>query len=759
MPLWCRSVTFTQQQSGRRLEDHKLITGAGRFVSDLVEEGDLHAHFYRSPIAHGHLVDVDTADAQRQPGVVLILTGNDTDLPPIDGGIHAGEGRFQRPLLASGKVRYVGDPVAMVVAETKTAAVDAAGLVWADIDPLDAVTDPAEAPGAVALFDEGNVVERFTAGTALSDRKFDISASVTVNNQRIAAAPIEGLAIRAEPTSDDGLVVHCGHQAPHRLRGQLSNHLGIRTEDVRVVVPEVGGAFGLKGMLFPEYLLVATVARRLRRPVVWVEGRREHFVSGTHARAQTHTVILEGDRDGRIRRARLSILADVGAYPHNGSLMPHLSTFVAPGLYDIEEVVVEGTTVVTSQAPTGSYRGAGRPEAAFAIERAVDEFAVTAGLDPVAVRKKNFVTPDQLPYKSGTGARYDSGDYGRALDMALELVDLPSVRADQTRRREEGLDPIGVGIGAFVERSGGAVGIGEFGHVRLGPDGRIEILTGATPAGQGHHTVWAGLVADMFGSDPADVLVTVGDTAEVADGVGTFASRSAQVAGSALVRSGEELAQQMKELAAEMLEASVEDLVIDDGRVGVVGDPGSALTFADLARRAADDDRVLESSEMYIPEFQAFPYGAHVAVVEVSLETGEVQVVRLVAVDDCGNVLNPMIVDGQVVGSLVQGYGQAVLEGIEYSASGDPLTTSFMDYLIPAALDVPTFDFGRTYSPAPSNPLGVKGTGEAGCIGAPPAIVNSALDALRPYGVTDLQMPLRPHRVWEAISRSAVGEG
>jgi aerobic carbon-monoxide dehydrogenase large subunit len=740
-----------QPQSGRRREDHRLITGEGRFVSDLTQERDFHAHFHRSPVAHGELAGVDLDEVSSRPGVVLTLTGEDLDLGPIDGGVHAGEGRFQRPLLAKGKVRYVGEPIAMVVATSKQAAVDASGLIWPDISPLDAVTNPAVSADANPVFEEGNVVQRSTAGTGLSDRVHPVVASVTVRNQRIAAAPIEGLAIRAEPTTEGGLVVHCGHQAPHRLRGQLASQLGIPSDMIRVVVPEVGGAFGLKGMLFPEYVVVCAAAIRLGTPVVWVESRREHFSSGTHGRGQSHRVTLEGDSEGRIRRARIEVLADLGAYPHNGSLIPHLSTFVAQGLYDIEEVQVGITTVVTNLAPTGSYRGAGRPEAAYAMERAIDEFAITAGLDPAEVRKKNFITPDQLPFTNRTGARYDSGDYALALDMALEMVDLNSVRVEQARRRTDRLDPIGVGIGAFVERAGGASGTGEFGQVRLTAGGGIEIFTGATPAGQGHETVWSQLVAPLFGIDPEQIAVVAGDTAIVAEGVGTFASRSAQLAGSALVRSGEKVVEQMKEQAASMLEASVDDLVLEGGRVGVVGDPSSALSFADLARAAGEQGRVLESFEMFIPDSQAFPYGAHVAVVEVSLETGEVNIVRYVAVDDCGNVLNPMIVEGQVVGSLVQGYGQAILEGIEYSEMGDPLTASFMDYLIPAAMDSPTFELGRTYTAAPSNPLGVKGTGEAGCIGAPPAIVNAALDALRPYGVTHLDMPLRPHRVWEAI--------
>ena len=742
-------MTSVPQPSNRRLEDRRLITGAGEYVSDLIGDEDLHAHFYRSPVAHGVLIAVDADSARDMPGVDLVQTGAELDLAPIGGGAHAGEGRFERPLLATGKVRYVGEPIALVLAGTKAQSADAAAAIWAEIEPLETVTDPLRAADAAAIFDDGNVAFRATAGSDLSDSRYPVVATVDLRNQRLAPAPIEGLAIRAEPTEDGGLVVHCGHQAPHRLRSQLASQLGVGPDRIRVVVPDVGGAFGMKGMFFPEYVLVAAAAMRLGRAVVWVEERREHFQSGTHGRGQTHTVTLEGDPDGRIRRARIEIVADLGAYPHTGSHIPHLSTFVAQGLYDIDEVSVDLTGVVTNLAPTGSYRGAGRPEAAFAIERAVDEFARVLGVDPERVRRANFVKPDQLPYANQTGARYDSGDYGRALDIALGMADIDSARAEQVQRRRDGRDPIGVGIGAFVERAGGATGTGEYGHVRIGDDGAVEVMTGSTSAGQGHETVWAQIVAPSFGIAPEDIVVLAGDTGQVAEGVGTFASRSAQLTGSALARTSEIVVREMKERAGSLLEASVEDLVMADGRVHVAGDPRSGVPFSDLAG--------IESSEMFIPDGQAFPFGAHVAVVEVSLETGEVEILRYVAVDDCGNVLNPMIVRGQVVGSLAQGYGQAVLEGIEYSESGDPITASFMDYLIPAAMDTPTFTLGRTYSPAPSNPLGVKGTGEAGCIGAPPAIVNAAIDALRHYGVSDLQMPLRPHRVWEAIRRASAG--
>jgi carbon-monoxide dehydrogenase large subunit len=485
--------------------------------------------------------------------------------------------------------------------------------------------------------------------------------------------------------------------------------------------------------------------------VVWTEERREHFLGGVHGRGQTHQVTLEGDADGRIRRAIIRILADVGAYPHNGALIPGLSAYVAQGLYDFEELSVEATTVVTNLAPTGSYRGAGRPEAAFAIERAIDVFARSVGADPAEVRFKNFVRPDQMPYTTHTGARYDSGDYAAALEKALEMIDRPGFETDRSRRVALELDPIGLGICTFVERSGGALGSGEFGQVAVESDGTIVVRTGSTSAGQGHETVWADVAAGLFGVDPAMVRVLAGDTGEVADGVGTFASRSAQVGASAIQRTGTTVVNRLKTMAAAMLEASVTDLILAGGRVHVIGDPESGLTLGEVAARAQAGGTPLQAAEMFVPDNQSFPFGAHVAIVEVLVETGEVRLIRYVAVDDCGVILNPMIVEGQVIGSLAQGFGQAVLEGIEYGDSGDPLTTSFMDYLIPAALDVPHFTLGRTVSPAPSNPLGVKGAGEAGCIGAPPAIVNAVLDALSPLGVENLDMPLRPHNVWGAI--------
>ncbi len=563
--------------------------------------------------------------------------------------------------------------------------------------------------------------------------------------------PIEALAILARP-ADDGLHVFCGHQAPHRLRNQLAGMLGLDRERVRVTVPDVGGAFGMKGMLFPEYLVVAEAARRLGRPVAWIQPRREHFSGGTHGRGQRHRITLEGDPDGRIRRARIEIRAETGAYPHNGSAVPGFSRYVATGLYDIDRVELETTIVVTNRAPTGSYRGAGRPEAALAIERAVDAFARAAGLDPFDVRLRNFVGADALPYRAVTGAEYDSGDYAASLRRAMELLDVDAVRAEQARRRESGEPLLGVGVGSFIERAGGAVDSWEYGRVEVDPDRRrIVVRTGSTDTGQGHATVWRRLAAERFGIE--DVEVVAKDTETVADGIGSFASRSAQIGASAVVRTADRVIEAARRRAAERLEAAVEDVEYEAGVLRVAGSPGSELSIWDLAR-----EEELADEEHYSPHAQTFPYGTHAAVVEVLPETGEVRVLRIVAVDDCGVVLDPMIVEGQLHGSLVQGLGQALYERIVYDEAGQPVTSSLMDYSVPAAVDVPPIVSDRLVHPAPSNPLGAKGAGEAGCIGLPPAILNATLDALAPLGVTHLDLPLRPAAVWQAIrdAREAV---
>lgn len=740
-----------------RLEDLRLVTGAGRFVADLAPPDTIHLAFVRSIEAHARITAIDTT-AVAGAGVVGCFTAKDLNLADIPGdSIAAAAPGFSRPHLAHQKVRYVGEPIAVVAATSSAAAVDAAEQVWVDYEPLPAVIDPRASVEDRVLLHEAagsNVVHRTDLEFGELREDYEVVAEIAVTNQRLAPNPIEPLVILAQPADDGRLTVYISHQRPHGVQERLSQLIPIDSAQLRVVVPDVGGAFGMKGMTYPEHTVTAAIALRLGRPVIWVERRREHLSGGTHGRGSVHRVKLMGTRDGRITRAEIDILADVGAYPHNGAGIPNFSRLVALGPYDIDCGSVTTTTVVTNTAPTGSYRGAGRPEAAYAIERAVDEFARAAGLDPVAVRLANFIPTEALPHRTPTGALYDSGDYTAAFRRAVDLVGLDRLRQEQQERLIEGRDPIGVGFGAFIERAGGSMDSGEYGRVEIDPTGSITVRTGSASSGQGHETAWAQLAAAALGACPDDVLYVAGDTDEVARGAGTFASRSAQIGGSAIWRTAHVVRRKAIELLADLLDASPEDILLADGNFSIAGAPGTEMSWSEVAAAAQDRGVDLAAEEWYVPGAQTFPYGVHVAVVEVDLETGEVRLDRIVAVDDCGNVINPMIVDGQLHGSLMQGIGQALYEGVQYTGAGQLLTSTLIDYKMPCATDAPPITAERLVHPAPSNPLGAKGTGEAGCIGAPPAIVNAVLDALAPFGVRDLKMPLHPATVWTALARS-----
>lgn len=735
--------------NNRRPGDERLVTGAGRYVADLADSSTLHAWFVRSPLPHALLRSLDAAEAVALPGTVAVFGAADLDLADIPGNTGRGPPApaMTRPPLVRERARFVGDPLAVAIARTAPAAEDAAGLVWPDLEELPAVTDPRRAAGGPHLFAGGNTVatERLEAGEDPGPTA--VRATVEIGGQRLAPSPIEPLAILARPDGD-GLRVWCGHQAPHRLRGQLADGLGMEPDRIRVTVPDVGGAFGMKGMLFPEYLTTAAAALRLDRPVLWAASRREQFLIGTHGRAQRYRVALEGDADGRMRRLRLEVLAEVGAYPHNGSQIPRFSRLVATGLYDIPRLEVETATVVTNTAPTGSYRGAGRPEAALALERAVDVFARRLGLDPAAVRLRNMIPPRRLPMTTPAGARYDSGDYPRALRRAAEFLNLPDLRRRQARRRP-GQPLPGAGVGAFIERAGGDPRSGEYARVEVDPRRReITVRTGSADSGQGHARVWGNLTADIFGTGP--VRVIAGDTALVAEGTGSFASRSAQLGASAAVRAARRVLEEARRRAAGMLEADPADLRYREGMFRVAGAPGTGVSLWETAR-----SEPLAAEERFSAGAQTFPYGVHVAEVEVEAATGEVRLVRAAAVDDCGTVLDPMIVEGQAHGSLAQGLGEALCEEFRYDADGQPLTSTFMDYPLPTAVEVPSFTTMRLSSPAPSNPLGAKGAGESGCIGLPAAVLNATADALWPLGVRRLDLPLTPFRVWRAIREAA----
>ncbi|GIU93530.1 MAG: carbon-monoxide dehydrogenase large subunit [Acidimicrobiia bacterium] len=740
-----------------RKEDERLVTGRGRYVGDIHPEGLLHARFVRSDVAHGSVTSVDVDAAREAPGVVAVLTAEDvplvplpvdgTDLPPVP-----------RPLLAGDRVRHVGEPVAVVIGETEQAAFDAAELVWPDIDPLPPLVEPDQAASGEPIHTEfgSNVVERSSVGNFDPDQpwEFEVDVTLTVRNQRLAPVPIEPLAALGVPEGE-GVTLYVTHQAAHRLRDALSRILPFPVE---VVVPDVGGGFGMKGRFFPEYAVVALAAHRLGRPVRWLQTRRESMVCGTHGRDMVHTVRIAGDRDGRIRRVWISILASTGAYPHTGAQVPRYTRLVSQEMYDVPELRVDIQTVLTNTAPTAPYRGAGRPEAAYAMERAVDRFARACGLDPIDVRRKNLIDTHRLPLTTIVGARYDSGDYRKAVDAAVRLIDLDRWRSEQRRRREEGGNPIGIGLGAFVERAGGPPESGEYARVQIDEDGTVRVFSGAVSNGQGHETAFAQVAAEVF-SVPIDrVEVIEGDTRVVPRGWGSMASRSAQIGGSAILRVSTRLRDRLREVAAAMLEASPSDLELSDGRFVVAGVPSAGVDLEEVIVRAKAEGLETWEEEFYSPGAQTFPYGVHAAVVEVELDTGEVRLLDMVAVDDCGTVINPMIVEGQTHGSLAQGIGQALFEQVQYDDQGQLRTATLMDYALPHSTDLPFFRTARLETPAPSNPLGAKGAGEGGCIGAPPAVVNAVLDALWPYGVEHLDMPLRPAVVWEALQRASGGQ-
>ncbi len=725
-------------------------------MADLADETTLHCAFVRSPVAHGLFEPPDIGSAREMPGVVAVYQADDLALPdlptmPAPGGLDA-PGMGQPPL-ARDRVRHVGDPVAVVVARSPAQAIDAAELIWVDYEPIPAVTDIETALSDQALLfpDVGtNLVHRASVGSPGEAPPGECETEVVVAIPRVSPVTIEPLAILARPDGD-GLEVWCGTQAPRRFRDQLARMLGLAPEAIRARVPDVGGAFGTKGQFYAEYPVVAAAARLLGVPVMWAQRRSEQLISGTHGRSQTITVRLGGDQDGRIRSAKIDIVSDVGAYPSTGARIPFFTQLVAQGAYDIEHVQVTASAVVTNKAPTGPYRGAGRPEGAIAIERAIDAFAAATGAAPEEVRRRNFVSEDQMPFTTHTGAVYDSGDYQAALDLALDVAEVDRWRGEQQKRRGTDEPQIGIGIGSFIERAGGG---GEYGKVELLPDGSVVVRTGSTASGQGHRTVWSRLAADLFTVPVERVVFHAGDTGEVAGGVGSFGSRSAQTGASAIHRTAGEVVRKAREVAAEMMEASEADIELEAGSFRVVGSPGSEIPLAAVAARAAERGIELAAEEHYDPGAMTFPYGSYVAVVEVAIETGEVTLLHLTAVDDCGVVLDPMVVEGQLHGSVMQGIGSSFLEEVIYDSDGQPLTTNLVTYLIPSATQPMPLESRRLVHPAPSNPLGAKGTGEAGCIGVPPAVLNAVHDALAPLGVTRVDFPLTPQRVWTAISEA-----
>ena len=741
-----------------RREDSRFLRGKGRYVENLDLPGALHATFIRSPYAHARVVGVDVSAASQLPGT-QVFTAADVDLrtflPPPFPGL---DQRMGRPFLAGDVVRFAGDIVAVVLTETRAEGVDAAEVVIVEYDPLPAVIDPARAlEGDVLLFPDAGTNVCTSHPVEADETLFDGCDTVVSGrlvSQRLAASPLEPRACAAVVGDDGRLTLWLSTQTPHQDRDGLAMSLGLEPAEVRVVAPDVGGGFGAK-LLSVEEILVSWLARKTGRPVRWTETRAENMIAMPHGRAAVLDFTIGGSRDGDVGAYRLRILQDVGAYPRIGAVLPGFTALMSSGVYAIPTIETEFTCVVTNTTPIGPFRGAGRPEATQAIERAMDLFAGELGLDPAEVRRRNLISADAFPFTTASGAHYDSGDYERALDLALETAGYGALRDEQRRRREEG-DPValGIGVSVYVEITNGLVEP-ELGAVEITPEGGAILRTGSFSHGQGHETTFAMIVADRLGLPLESVRVVKGDTDEVRQGVGTYGSKSTQIGGVAAGQAAHQVAERARELAAEKLEANVDDVVLDVGAGGfhVIGSPTPTVSWVELAAGLHADGRLdeLRAEEVFKADAPTFPFGAHVAVVEVDTETGAVELRRIVAVDDAGRIVNPVIAEGQVHGGVATGVAQALYEEFVYDEDGNPLTASFLAYAFPSAAELPSFDAVSMETPTPLNALGAKGIGESGTIGATPAVQSAVVDALAPFGVRHIDMPANGERVWRAL--------
>jgi len=736
-----------------RTEDPRLLTAGGTYTDDLrLPElaGALRVTFVRSPVAHAEITGIDAKVALDSPGVVAVLTAADADdLPP------AGDRPTTEPLLAADRVRYVGEPVAIVLTEDSYQGEDAAELVSVDYQPLEPVVGMDTALAGTSLLFPGagsNVVG--SGGQPAPDDAFagcDVVVQRTFPNQRVAPVPLEVRAAAAH-WAGGRLTLWASTQNAQQARDQVAGALGLEAPAVRVITPDVGGGFGAKIATDRDTLAVAWAARRLGRPVRWVETRNENLLSMVHGRAQQHTIRIGGSRDGRILAYHLDIVQDCGAYPRFGLFLPTLTQLMASGVYDLPYCGASYQVVVTNTMPISAYRGAGRPEATAAIERAVDLFAAEIGLDPVEVRRRNLVPPELFPYTTPGGAVYDTGEYAAALDKVLTAAGYPELRAEQARRRERGdVVQLGIGVSCYVEITAGDYSGGETSRLVVDGTGAATVYTGSSPHGQGHQTAFAMLVTSELGIPMDRITVRHGDTDEVPRGVGTYGSRSLQLGGSAVHQAAVEVREQARGLAAGLLEASEADLELDvsRGTWQVRGDPDTALSWAAVAGQAGPDGLVADVD--FKPASPTFSFGAHVAVAEVDTETGKATLVRHVTVDDAGRVLNPVLAEGQRHGGIAQGVAQALLEEVRYDTDGNPLTGTLADYAAITATELPSFELVEMETPTTVNPLGVKGIGEAGTIGATPAALSAVVDAVTHLGVRHIDMPATPLRVWTAI--------
>ena len=766
-----------------RREDPTLLTGRGEYVGDVKLQGCLHARFVRSSEPHAKF-QVDLSEAAEAEGVVAVY-----DFEALGGTMveqrYVPDASFARGALSRGVARYAGEPLAMVVAETLAAAHDAAEMVVVDYEPLPASMDAeavfarehggageaggdgeAGAAGGDApamLFPErGSDTMQFRAHQEAPVHGPDETVvTVRMENNRMAVAPLESQAIAVEPHDNGKLTVWLSSQGPHENQKGFVASLGLEDSDVRVISPWVGGGFGGKGGWVPEHIAVARAAQLLGRPVRWLEERTENLLS-MHARHQIQYARLSLGGDGKIAALETHAVADCGGYLEIGGLVVTATVMMAQGVYKIPQLRSGGGIACTNKAPTTAFRGAGRPQATCVLERVMDVAAAETGIDPVELRLRNLLQPEDFPFSTPTGATYDTGDYAKTLLKATELADYDALRREQADRRERGdTKLLGIGVCCYVEITAG-FGSEDYASVEVGEDGKVLLKAGTSSHGQGHETVFATIVSDQLGVDLDDIVFVQSDTAEVPRGQGTGGSRSGQVGGSAVLGACEQVLEDARRLASHLLEADESDIVVADGGLAVAGVPAAKLSWAELATAvgaasasstaAADLPDRLWAENDFKQENATYPFGTHICVVEVDSETGKTEVLRHIAVDDCGVVMNPMIVEGQQHGGIASGISQALWEHIVYDDSGNPRTTNFAEYLFPSAAEFPYFEAHTTETPTDQNPLGVKGIGEAGTIGAIPAAHNAVIDALAHLGVRHLDMPLTPQKIWQAIT-------
>ncbi len=763
----------------KRREDPRLITGQATYVDDIKLYGMLHMSVLRSPYGHARINSINTEAARNHPGVLAVYTAE--DLKGAVGNIaiavplgKIAEGMGNRGALAEGKVRFYGDPVAVVIADDRYTARDAKDLIEVDYEPLPAAIDVEKAmqPDAPILYEEfgTNVAFGMHPPTDEIDKVFEetlANGGVVVKqrlvNQRLAPVPMETRGVLAEyRKSDKTLTVWSSSQIPHLLRNILAALVGLPQHQVRVIVPEVGGGFGCKLNVYPEEMIAAFATMKLGHPVKWIEDRSESLAVTIHGRDMVEYVEVAATREGKITGMKVYGISDMGAYCQLATdlILIGFGYPVSCGAYDIPKIHLSADLVFTNKASTDAYRGAGRPEATYVVERAVDLVAHELGKDPAEVRRLNFIQPDQFPYKSAAGAVYDTGNYEGALDKALQIADYSSLRAEQAQKRAEG-KIMGIGLSSYIEICGFGpkgtlpTGLYESARVRVEQSGTVMVYTGSSPHGQGEETTFAQIVAEEFSIPVESVLILHGDTDSTPEGRGTYGSRSTAVGGTAVYNATQRLKEKMKLIASHMLEASASDVTLEDGKFSIAGSPQKAVTFTEVATTANLSNTLapgiepgLETTVFFEPEACVFPFGTHVCVVEIDKGTGNVEIKRFVAVDDCGRQLNPMIVEGQVHGGLAQGIGQALIEGVQYAEDGQLLTATLTDYAMPIAPELPHFETDSTVTLTTVNPLGVKGVGEAGTIGSTPAVANAVADAL---GVAHVDMPFTPEKMWKII--------